>query len=104
MTHSLNSVSKLLVSLYAIPSINKKAYSFLIIYLRTDIDSTGESKIKLDPGQMKDIRLNFKFDGNINNYLMGLVEKNKPSHWGPDWGTCALFALQKRIRTGQNID
>jgi len=30
---------------------------------------TGESKVKLDPGQMKDIRLNFKFDGSMTRDL-----------------------------------
>jgi len=59
----------------------------------------GEAPISLEPGHIKDYKLIFKFNGTLEKFMNGFSAFNYPLQKGA-FGTCCLFALEKRMPTG----
>lgn len=65
---------------------------------------SGSSSIRLKPGEIKTVKLNFNFDGRIRDLMHGFYDGGHPDpHIQDAMGTCVLFALEKVMRTGVNI-
>lgn len=63
----------------------------------------GEAGIVLNPGQIKDTSIMFKFNGTLENFIRGFSAGISPLSKG-GFGTCLLFALEKRMPTGTSAD
>lgn len=59
----------------------------------------GVGKVNLAPGAIKDYKLMFKFNGTLEKFMTGFAAFEYPLQKGA-FGTCCLFALEKRMPTG----